>query len=50
MGSDGRVVLVGGFLHELHSFVPGISTLDVLLQGGATADGPAIFGPARHRP
>jgi microcystin degradation protein MlrC len=45
MGSDGRVVLVGGFLHELHSFVPGISTLDVLLQGGATADGPAIFGP-----
>ncbi len=45
MASDGRRVLVGGFLHELHSFVPGISTEDVLLKGGATADGDAIFGP-----
>ncbi len=45
MGSDGRVVLVGGFLHELHSFVPGISTAEVLALGGASADGEAMFGP-----
>jgi microcystin degradation protein MlrC len=45
MGSDGRSVLVGGFLHELHSFVPGISTEETMLRGGATADGEAVFGP-----
>ena len=45
MGSGDRVVLVGGFQHELNSFVSGISTLDVLLQGGVSADGQDIFGP-----
>lgn len=40
------LVLVGGFSHELNSFVPGVSTTDVLARAGAIVHGDDLFGPA----
>jgi microcystin degradation protein MlrC len=39
-------VLVGGFSHELNSFVPGVSTTEVLARAGAIVHGDDLFGPA----
>ena len=46
MGSGGHRVLVGGFSHELNSFVPGLSTAEVLARAGATVIGDEMFGTA----
>ncbi len=46
MNSGLRQVLVGGFSHELNSFVPGISTTEVLARAGAIVHGDDMFGLA----
>ena len=45
MGGRHRV-LVGGFSHELNSFVPGVSTTETLARAGAIVHGDDIFGSA----
>jgi len=42
----GDLVLVGGFSHELNSFVPGESTLETLERAGGIVHGDDLFGPA----
>jgi microcystin degradation protein MlrC len=42
---SGHRVLVGGFQHELNSFVPGVSDLDTLVRAGGLVRGDDLFGP-----
>lgn len=39
-------VLVAGFSHELNSFIPGVSTAEVLAVAGPTVVGADLFGPS----
>ena len=38
-------ILIGGFKHEVNSFVRGVTTLDDLRAFGCVAEGTAMFGP-----
>ena len=49
MGSGRHRVLVGGFSHELNSFVPGISTTEVLARAGAIVRRRRHLRPGRRR-
>jgi microcystin degradation protein MlrC len=46
MGPGSYRVLVGGFSHELNSFVPGESSLETLERAGGIVHGDDLFGPA----
>jgi microcystin degradation protein MlrC len=46
VGGGRHRLLVGGFSHELNSFVPGVSTTETLARAGAIVHGDDIFGPA----
>lgn len=38
-------ILIGGFKHEVHSFVGGVTTLDDMRHSGYVVVGEAMFGP-----
>ena len=38
-------VLIGGFMHEVHTFVDGVLTLDDLRRNGFVASGDEILSP-----